>query len=345
VRRFASVAVLALAAAAGAVPCAVGASALPRSAHGAVGTGSIGLRLLDVPVASAYDPRARQYIVDHLEPGTVIHRRIELWNGTASPLRVAVYPDAARIANGSFIGASGHAVNDLVTWTSVSRPGLEIPAGGYARDTVTIAVPRDAPPGERYGVIWAEVAGPGTGNITLVTRIGTRVYLSIGGANAPASNFTVNTLTAQRGADHRAAVEAMVHNTGGRALDLTGTLTLSEAIGGVRSTAGPYAVQLGTTLAPGQSEPVRTVVTDPLGDGPWDATIELKSGLVDETYQARITFPHDTGSAEPVAARPESGARHLALITGAGTISGLLGVAAVPVTRHRRRRAKDLGGS
>ena len=200
-------------------------------------------------------------------------------------------------------------------------------------------MPQDAPPGERYGVVWAEVGTTGAGGITLVNRIGTRIYLSVGGGNAPASNFTVDTLTAQRDAKGHPLVEAMVHNTGGRALDMSGTVTLTEMTGGVHSTAGPYDVQLGTTLAPGQSEPVKAVVTDSLGDGPWDATIELKSGLVDETYQARITFPRNPGSAKPVPAHPKTTAEHVRLITGAVAISALLGgVAAVPVTRYRRRR-------
>lgn len=118
-------------------------------------SGSLFIRLLDVPVVAANDPRARQYIVDNLAPGDVIHRRVELLNTTGATLHVAVYPDAAHISHGSFIGAPGHTVNDLVTWTRLAQPTVDLPAGARMNDTVTIAVPRDAPPGERYGVIWA----------------------------------------------------------------------------------------------------------------------------------------------------------------------------------------------
>jgi hypothetical protein len=47
---------------------------------------------------------------------------------------------------------------------------------------VTIRVPRDAAPGERYGVVWAETrAGPDSGDgITQVNRVGIRLYLSVG---------------------------------------------------------------------------------------------------------------------------------------------------------------------
>ena len=52
---------------------------------------------------------------------------------------------------------------------------------------MTIAVPRDAAPGERYGVVWAEVraAAPAAGGITQVSRVGIRIYLSVGPGGRP----------------------------------------------------------------------------------------------------------------------------------------------------------------
>jgi hypothetical protein len=301
-----------------------------------VALGSVGVRLLDVPIDAANDPRARQYIVDHLVPGTTIHRRIEISNSTAGPLRVAMYPDAAEIANGSFIGAAGDKADDLSSWTTLSQSSLDIPTEDVACDTVTIAVPADAAPGERYAVVWAQVSGRGGGGVSLVNRVGIRMYVSIGGANPPASGFTVDTMTAQRNPTGMPIVQALVHNTGGRALDMSGTLKLTGVSGAL--TAGPYAAQLGTTLAPGQSEPVKVVLTDQVSDGPWNATIELKSGLVDETYQSRISFPRDRGAALASAAYPKS--------AGAGPTTAqvalLITVAAAAgvflITRRRRAR-------
>jgi len=218
---------------------------------------------------------------------------------------VAVYPDAASITGGAFIGAPGHTKNELSTWTSVSRPVLDIAARSTAIDTVTITIPPDASPSERYGVIWAEVVGAGTGNITLVSRVGIRMYVAVGGNNPPATNFTVDTMTAQRDPSGRAVVQAQVHNNGGRALDLSGTLTLVKATGAL--TAGPYRVKLGTTLAPGQSEPVTVALTDDVTDGPWDATLKLNSGLLHKTYTARITFPRHAGATPGVVARTATG--------------------------------------
>jgi hypothetical protein len=261
------------------------------TAHARAAGGGIGLRLLDVPTAAKLDPRARIYIVDHLAPGTVIHRRIEIANTTASGARVALYPAAASLGKGSFLGAAGHARNELSTWTRV-RPGrMRIAAGQHVKAVVTITVPRDAAPGERYGVVWAEVrsAAPATGGITQVNRVGIRLYLSVGPGGAPAAGFKIEALTATRSGDGQPTVIATVHNTGGRALDMSGTLRLADGPGGLK--AGPFPANLGTTLAIGATEPVTIILDKRLPAGPWKARVDLRSGLVQSHAQATITFP------------------------------------------------------
>ena len=321
------------------------ASVPARPAHGDSGLGNFSVRLYEVPVELAKDPRAQVSIIDDVRPGTTIRRRVVVSNNTDSMLRVAVYPDAAMIANGSFVGASGQTQSELSTWTTLSDSSIDIPPDAAVYDTVTVAVPADAAPGERYAAIWAAATGTGGGNITRVNRVGVRIYLSVSTGNPPEPDFIVDTLTARRDAKDRPVVAAMVHNTGGRALDMYGTLTLSAVTGGLHSTAGPYSARLGTTLAPGQSEPVTTLVTDQLADGPWDATIELKSGLLDKSYQARITFPHAAGSSAPVAAHPKGSGGHLTLVLGGSLTVALLGVTAYvtadPIARFRRRKTKD----
>jgi hypothetical protein len=318
-----------------AAPTAQASADIPLTGK-ATGEGSIGVRLLDVPVDEADNPRARVYIIDDLRPATTIHRRIEVSNTTDSPLRVVLYPDAASIAHGSFVGAAGRTPNDLTTWTTVSRTTLDIPAGAVDIDTVTIKVPQDAAPGERYAVIWAATNGPTGGNISLVSRVGIRMYLAVSGNNPLASSFTVDTLTAERDSQGSPVVKAEVHNTGGRALDMSGTLDLSEVSGSLR--AGPYGVQLGTTLAPGQSEPVQVILSDQVPDGPWNATIALQSGLLHESYQARITFPHEPGIGHPATAHAKPTHSHLAVLISIALAALLLIVAGLLIVIRRRKR-------
>src|ERR1700680_1500825 len=65
-------------------------SASPHSASDPMtGPGSVGVRLLDVPANAVTNPRARDYIVDNLAPGTTIHRRIVVSNTTTSAQHVA----------------------------------------------------------------------------------------------------------------------------------------------------------------------------------------------------------------------------------------------------------------
>ena len=126
---------------------------------------------------------------------------------------------------------------------------------------MTITVPSDAAPGEQYGVVWAEarsapVAG---GGVIQVSRVGIRLYVSVGPGGAPAADFTIDSLTANRSADGQPTVLATVHNTGGRALDMSGTLQLLAGPGGL--SAGPFPATLGTTLAIGDTEPSRSSST------------------------------------------------------------------------------------
>jgi diguanylate cyclase (GGDEF)-like protein len=296
--------------------------------------GGIGLRLVDAPVSGRDDPRARVYIVDHLAPGAVIRRRIELTNTAATVARVVLYAGAASIARGTFLGAPPGAPNELSTWTSV-RPGTaDIPAGGRVTITATIAVPRDAAPGEQYGVVWAEARSPtvATG-LTQVSRVGIRLYLSIGPGGAPAPDFTVDSVVATRSAEGQPTIIATVHNTGGRALDISGTLRLLAGPGGL--SAGPFPATLGVTLAIGASESVTIVLDRQVPAGPWDARIALRSGLLERGAHATITFP-DVGAAPVVYAVPRPSGPPYAVIVGALVL--LLCVAGLIVALIRRRR-------
>jgi hypothetical protein len=237
--------------------------------------------------------------VDHLAPGTVIERRIEVSNTSDSDTRVTLYSAAATIEKGSFLGSEGHSPNYVSRWTSVTPQSSEVAAGGLLTATVTIKVPPNAPPGEQYGVVWAETrsAPKGGEGVIQVNRVGIRIYLSVGPGGAPAPDFRIDSLTAQRSEDGQPMVLAAVHNTGGRALDMSGALKLLNGPSGL--TAGPFPASLGTTLAVDATESVTILLDEELPAGPWDASIKLKSGLIERNAKATITFP-DVGAAPPV---------------------------------------------
>src|SRR5579885_2520385 len=115
--------------------------AAPANAQTAPQT--VGIRIVDAPANRANDPRAREYIVDHISPGTTIVRRVEVSNDTSQTQVVQLYAAAASISGGSFQFGDGRAVNELTTWTTVTPASVSPASGARVLATVTIAVPPD----------------------------------------------------------------------------------------------------------------------------------------------------------------------------------------------------------
>ena len=270
-------------------------------------------------------------------------RRLEIINSTEATQPIRVYPGAGTISDGNFeFGAVGVA-NDVTRWTGVDPQTVSPPAGAVALATVTIAVPADASPGERYGVVWAELpeAVPTGGGIAAVNRVGVRIYLSVGEGGEPASDFEITTFEALRSADGNPSVATTVTNTGGRALDLSGELTLSNGPGGL--SAGPFEARLGTTLGIGATEPVLVNLDRAIPNGPWDARIVLRSGTVEREATATISFPAAAAaSSGRVAVAPDTGRRWW--LSAVAALAVLLVLFLLFLLLIRRRRQADEPG-
>jgi hypothetical protein len=291
-----------------------------------------GVRLVDVPVDEANNPRAFQYIIDFLPTGSVIRRRIMIINQEPRTARLRVYAGAARIVGGMFIGGAGHARNELTGWITVQHPSVTLGPGRSVMDLVTIRVPPRATRAEHYAVIWAEqselVRASQRVTIRDVARVGIRVYLAVGRGGVPPSRFTITSLTGQRTAVGQPVLIATVHNTGGRAVDLSGRVRLTNGPGG--SDAGPFTARRTVTLAPGQSGRVTFVLPAKLPDGPWLATVTLVSGLTAATARVTVLFG--------VHAIASSWVSPVTLAWGGGMLLGLLVIGTVLVARVWRLR-------
>lgn len=256
---------------------------------------SIGIRLLQAPVNLQNDPRAKIYIIDHVSPGTTFSRQVAVSSTSDSPVRVQLYSGPAVIDGGSFNGEPIGATSDLSSWITVNPSSVVVPPHGEVSANVTVAVPVNASSGERYAVVWAQPpANTNSGGVSVINRVGIRVYLSVGTGASPTIDFTINSLTAAKNASGVPYVTALVHNTGGRALDLTGTLALTKGPGGTN--AGPFPAKLGTTLGIGQTEPVTVPLDRNIPSGPWLATITLSSDQVTRQAAATISFPTAAGT-------------------------------------------------
>lgn len=304
---------------------ALAASTPKQTAH----VTGIGIRLADAPASLPGDSTGRSYIVNRVAPGATIRRRVEIENGTRSIADVAVYAAAAGLNRGNFSFARGHVQNELSSWTSVDRGLLRLEPGAHTYETVTIEVPKEASAGERYAVIWAEVSAPAQagGGVTLVNRVGVRMYLSIGSGGLAAADFAIARLHAERSATGGLLVVASVDNRGGRTLDIGGQLTLTHGPGGLR--AGPFPVTLRPDLAPGASEPADVRLDRHLPLGPWRAHLSLTSGFVHRDAVATIKFPALAAAAKP------STFRHVLVAVGI-LLALLLAVGAGAVVRRGR---------
>jgi len=146
--------VLGLALAAGTLLPAAGAAA---GATPSPAPQRFGVRLAGVPIAEeAHNPRAYRYIIGYLPAATVIHRRIMVLNEESHRARFTVYPDAAQISHGLFVGDNGATPSELTSWIRVQHPELTLGPHTTALDTITIRVPREPTRGEHYGVIWVQ---------------------------------------------------------------------------------------------------------------------------------------------------------------------------------------------
>jgi hypothetical protein len=263
------------------------------------------VQLLDVPANRTSDSRVQLYIVDHVVPGTTIQRRVKITNSSDDSQHFELYGAAATIEHDAFVFAPERTANELSRWIAVDPPALDVPAGEEALVRATIQVPDKASAGERYAVIWAAVtSGPdASAGMTQVHRVGVRVYLDVGPGGDPVSDFTITNVRAVRTVDGQPSLVADVHNSGARALDITGTLSLSDGPDSV--SAGPYRASTGTTLAIGDTAPVTVPVPRSLAAGPWTAHLTLVSGIVEHSTTVTVTFPAagETQAAQPVSNR------------------------------------------
>jgi hypothetical protein len=273
---------------------------LAAPAHAAVDQG-IGIRLVDAPVNRKGDPRAALFVVDHVRPGTHFARRFEVSNGTPNQVRLQLYPSAAQVTASGWSVLAGRVDNELVSWTKVTPAQVTLEPGQKQIATLDITVPANASTGERYAVVLAELpAVKNSKGLAVASRVGIRVYLDVGPGGEPPSSFTISTLTAERTAQGEPAIAATVKNTGGRALDLSGTATLSNGPGGLR--AGPFREGNVTTLAIGGTGDVLIKLDKSLPAGPWLARLDMQSGFIKHSVTGTLTFP-DKGSAAPVTAK------------------------------------------
>lgn len=142
--------------------------------------GGLGIRIIQIPVDVQENPLSSIYFVNHLRLSTTTNQKIEVTNSTDHPLNVAIYPGSATYLNGRFSAAQGATPNELTKWITITPEVQVIPANSSIQAAVRIRVPKDAEPGELFGVVWASTSsGVDEVGFVNVNRVGIRMYIQV----------------------------------------------------------------------------------------------------------------------------------------------------------------------
>lgn len=256
-----------------------------------------------------------------MKPGTVIHRRFAVNNTSAEPQTLWVYAAGAEIKKRKFTFLPDQTANELSSWIAFDRPAVTLPPGGERVLKAIIRVPQTSWKGERYAVMWAEARAPATKerNVEVHNRVGIRVYLDVGSGGEPPTDFRVDKMWAGRDQAGKPRLEAQVTNTGLRAVDMAGELRLSEGPGG--TSAGPFKVTTGVTMAPEDVGQVEVLLDPSLPLGPWKADLKLTSGRTTRSASGTVTFPAALDTTAAVKLSSTAFSPLTALLTAAGALA------------------------
>jgi len=136
-------------------------------------------------------PGTRTDLSYTVDPGTLITDTIQVWNYGAEPIQLKVYAaDALITSEGSYdLRPSGEVSTDVAAWTVLSSNVVTVPAKSVSAIAVSIAVPKDALPGDHPGGIVASVATPTTNaegaQVLVENRVGTRLNVRVNGDILP----------------------------------------------------------------------------------------------------------------------------------------------------------------
>lgn len=229
--------------------------------------------LLPVAQAVTVGPVRLEYAAD---PGDIIRGEMFLQNEIGKTQ--TFYPSFEKFTEDS-TGQKNFTkeTSDLATWF-VMRESMVLGPGESRTIPFTINVPKNAPPGGHFAVIWWSSSPPGgAGQVAIVTRAGVLVYLTVSGDIReegsvedfhPSSRF----LTKQP-----FEFTAVFHNTGNSYLKPVGTLQLKNLFGGVAAEAAVN--EFGSNVFPAVSKNF-TVALAPEGFffGPYRAVLDLSYG-------------------------------------------------------------------
>jgi len=137
-----------------------------------------------VQPADAHGPDGRRWVELRLDPGARVTEHLAVRNYGDAPVTFALSAaDGYLTEGGRFTIVAGRPSVDAGTWIAVPDE-VRVPAGGTAVVPFTVAVPRDATPGDHPAGVAAS-STDATGTVRVVGRVGFRVMVRVTGALHP----------------------------------------------------------------------------------------------------------------------------------------------------------------
>ncbi|MET0929161.1 MAG: DUF916 domain-containing protein [Aeromicrobium sp.] len=219
------------------------------------------------------------------------------------------------------------------SWLTAGRGSIKVPAGKTVEVPFTIALPRNATPGDHVGGIVTSLATPGDEpGIEVDRRLAMRVHLRVGGELAPA--LAVEDLHV----DHDGAltpfgrgdatVSYTIHNTGNAIVTAQQDASVAGPFGAFRVRAA--SIDDSPALLPGDSWKVETVVDGVLPTVRLAATVTLEPLVTDASGTITATDPVE--STTHAWAVPWTGLLLLVV---------LVAIAVLAVRSRRQRNARE----
>lgn len=268
-----------------------------------------------------------------LRPGDSETGMVEVINNTDKAMTVNLYPaDSTRSSDGSFaVEQLVESRDEIGAWISLEQSQVFVPALSSVEVPFTITLPTDQAltAGDYHGGIMMETAdqtGDIVGNMTITTRVGVRVYLTIPGDLREALTITDFSITPL--AEDSSVLDVMiaVRNDGNIHQDATLRLTADML--------SPWPRWLGRQSLPNQLEANieilsgQTTVRHFTVQRPWLGRLEVEAYVLHHTSQGDETL------VTPALSYLRLPSWYVLLIVGIY----LLAFIVLEIRQHRRRR-------
>lgn len=235
-------------------------AALAQTDQGVPGSDIPSVGVLPVGTGSS-DPNAGQWFIATLSPGQTGRMSARIFNPATVDQTVRLY--LADLDFGTdFTPLVADVSDDVGAWGAFDQPTVTVPARQTVVAEFSMTAPEGAEPGDHVGAVVAESRPQGTGDIRVVKRVATRLYVTIPGDAQP--QFTIENVDLSRDSSfftREMSFTVVLRNTGRVRLRPTVEVDGHEAKGSellMSRSVEPYTVTLPVPIYGG---PLRYKVT------------------------------------------------------------------------------------